>query len=498
MKSVSDFRHLVARLERECDVAPTTYRTKLVLLAALGYFYVIALLGLSLGGVLFGALLLADGSLYVGGQVILVCGVIMVLVCRALWVRMPLPDGLRLKPDDAPELFRLIEKVRKRENGPEIHEIVINAEFNAAMVQTPRFGLFGGYRNSLLLGLPLMQALSPKEFAAVLAHEYGHLSAAHGKLGAWIYRIRAVWQQMIEAFDDGASILDRTIHRFFRWYVPYFNAYSFVLARQQEYEADRASARLVGAHVAAEALIASDLKGRFVAEQFWPGLYAQADRFPKPSTLPHATMRAALKRGATTKEYEGWLKESLTRLTAYDDTHPSLRDRLDALGEQATPPGPLEQSAAQRLLGPNHVAIIEALDKEWLAEVSASWSARHRTVKEAEELVAQHPTGRPRFDPELYGKLGLAFETLGRDEEALPLLREAALHSRGTAETAMAAARILLKEGNEDAIRYLELAMDRDGDLIQEATWRAWQFFEDRGDAEKSAYWRERLNRISS
>jgi hypothetical protein len=124
---------------------------------------------------------------------------------------------------------------------------------------------------------------------------------------------------------------------------------------------------------------------------------------------------------------------------------------------------------------------------------------RHGKVQEAQALIAQYPQGRmPRFDPELYGKLGLAFETLGRNEEALPLLREAALHSRGTAETAMAAARILLEAKDEEAIRFLELAMDRDGDLIQEATWRAWQFFEQREDAEKAAYWHERLARVAA
>lgn len=213
-------------------------------------------------------------------------------------------------------------------------------------MQTPRFGLLGGYCNTLMIGLPLMQALSPKEFASVLAHEYGHLSGSHGKLGAWIYRIRSVWLQMAQGFSNGSSFIDRTIHRFFRWYVPYFNAYSFVLARQQEYEADRASARLVGARVAADALVAADLKGRFIAEHFWPGLYAQADMRPKPEFLPHATMRNLLRYGAQPEEYSQWLRESLGRITAYDDTHPSLRDRLEALGELGHPPKSIDKSAS--------------------------------------------------------------------------------------------------------------------------------------------------------
>ena len=45
------------------------------------------------------------------------------------------------------------------------------------------------------------------------------------------------------------------------WYVPYFNAYTFVLARANEYQADRASADLVGADVAAHALKRVNLAG---------------------------------------------------------------------------------------------------------------------------------------------------------------------------------------------------------------------------------------------
>ena len=72
---------------------------------------------------------------------------------------------------------------------------IIDDEFNACIVQIPRFGLFGGARNYLVIGLPLMQTLTVEQFAAVLAHEYGHLSGAHGHFSAWIYRLRVTWSR---------------------------------------------------------------------------------------------------------------------------------------------------------------------------------------------------------------------------------------------------------------------------------------------------------------
>ena len=64
-----------------------------------------------------------------------------------------------------------------------------------AIVQRPRFGLFGGARNHLVIGMPLMMALDRQRFLAVLAHEYGHLRGDHGRFHAWVYRARASWNR---------------------------------------------------------------------------------------------------------------------------------------------------------------------------------------------------------------------------------------------------------------------------------------------------------------
>ena len=74
-------------------------------------------------------------------------------------------------------------------------------EVNAAVVQRPAFGLVGGPRNYLLLGLPLMEAMPPAEALAVVAHEYGHVAGSHGQFSAFIYRLRHTWGT-IQAFTD--------------------------------------------------------------------------------------------------------------------------------------------------------------------------------------------------------------------------------------------------------------------------------------------------------
>lgn len=80
--------------------------------------------------------------------------------------------------------------------------------------------------------------------------EFGHLSSRSSRFSAWVYRVRKTWAQVWKGLEDerlGSGVLRWFLH----WYGPYFGAYSFVLARAQEYEADRCSVTLCGKDAAA-------------------------------------------------------------------------------------------------------------------------------------------------------------------------------------------------------------------------------------------------------
>src|SRR6516225_1867399 len=124
------------------------------------------------------------------------------VVAGAMWVRLDPPKGRPIANSDAPELFALIDKLRRALGAPRFHHVLITEDFNAAVVQFPRLGLLGWYRNTLLIGLPLMKALTRQQLAAVLAHEFGHLAGGHGRLGNWIYRLRFGWARLAQALQQ--------------------------------------------------------------------------------------------------------------------------------------------------------------------------------------------------------------------------------------------------------------------------------------------------------
>jgi Zn-dependent protease with chaperone function len=496
MINTQQVQRLVERLEHESKASPDTYRLKVILLATLGYAYIFLIAIVALSSLIWALWYVAEGDFFGAIRVGLLGGLVALLLLPALWVRLPQPRGRILNTADAPKLFAMIEKIRTKAHGPRIDQVIINDVFNTAIMQIPRLGILGWHRNVLIIGLPLLQTLSRKEFAAMLAHEFGHLSGQHGMVGTWLYRIRMVWIQVYDSFNDDEGFVKLLLTRFLRWYIPYFNAYSFVLTRQDEYEADQLAARIVGPRTLADALIALAVRRRFIEDCFWQDLWRCADRNITPPFLPHSSMRTALRLGLQTAQAESWLSEELKRDTFSDDTHPCLRDRILALNTPCELPPDATHSAAQTLLGDRLAELQHAFDGLWLQHHEARWRERFHIVSSANETaLSMENRDLHSLHPEELGHYALALETLGRTDEALPLLRQAADHPQGSARDALAAARILHTRNDETTIRYLELAMQRDDRLAEEATTQAGAFYEARGDTDRaSAYWQRLAN----
>jgi len=189
---IKQFEILVNKLEKQANERPDRYTLKVVLLALLGNAYIGAILLLIvalLGALLASAMLLKALAI----KPIIVVGVFLWMIIRALWIKVGRPTGLEVKSGQTPELFKLVDDMRRQVSAPRIHHILITEDLNAAVVQLPRLGVFGWSKNYLLLGLPLMKLLTVDQFKAVLGHEFGHLSKGHGKIANWIYRQRLRW-----------------------------------------------------------------------------------------------------------------------------------------------------------------------------------------------------------------------------------------------------------------------------------------------------------------
>jgi len=365
------FAPMIERLERLAADSPRTHGYRVLAAGMLGYAVLAAVLllffGLILGIIVF--LVAHPGAAAGGIKLLIPIGTVALSLILALRVEWPRPDGIAIDEAEAPPLHRSIHALRSATKGPRIHEVRITGEMNAAITQYPRL-LFLPSRNILFLGLPLLQSLAPKEVEAVIAHEMGHFAGAHGRTASFIYHIRMRWSQLGERLSHG--IVAGGLRRFFRWYGPWFAAYSFVLARRQEYEADALAARIVGCAIMGNALIRIAYQSARWHEG-WSLIWTQALERPDPPSSPYRLLGEVVF-AASDETASEMLARALTLQRDLDDTHPSLSQRLAALDVMPELPPPFAEPAASVLLGPALTTIVDRLDAEWHNTTDESWA----------------------------------------------------------------------------------------------------------------------------
>lgn len=468
MHSAASHAALVDRLDRESRQSPGIYKFKLALLAALGFAV--------LGGSAALALAVSAGlvvALYLVSPILLAKLVKVIwipvafgwLVLKALWVRFDPPDGYRLQPGEAPELVAEVERLRQATRGPKLEAIIINAELNAAAASVPRASGLFGHRHYLVLGLPLMQLLGREEMAAVIAHEFGHFGGGHNRFGGWIYQVRISWYRVLAALSQSGAWASKPFMKFFDWYAPFFNAYSFSLARANEYQADAAAAGAVGAEHAGRALVRVHLGSERLERDFWPVLQKRTEQQPLPPPRLYQDMARHLRDPGA--DDASRLDDALSAATSYDDTHPTLAQRLQALGvEVPRVSDALPHSSAEVLLGDFASVLEERFSDEWRQHVEAAWADNHtRHVNDSSRLAELEQLAG--LTPEQAVEYAQLVDNLRPEVDALPLYQRAVDAVPDEPMARFRLGQLLLDRGDESGVPHIRAAMELDTNAIE-------------------------------
>ena len=476
------FDALVARLDVQARQHPSLYKTRVLLMALLGYAYItVALVGLFLAMILSVVTLKAIGLKLAIPLLILIW-----VVLKALWVRLDPPLGRRVVKRDAPALFEMINDLRKRLRAPRFHRVLITDDFNASVAQTPRLGVFGWYRNYLMIGLPLMKSLSEEQFRAVLAHEFGHLAGGHGRLSNWIYRLRLSWHRLMDSLTAGGHFGTFLFRGFFKWYVPYFTAFSFPLARANEYEADAAAARLTSPTDIAQALTAVNVVGSYLSERYWVGIHRSADQLPHPAFAPYGGMADRLAVDLEEATTQLWLDHALQQQTTCADTHPSFSDRLRALNQAPLLKLPACNERADLLLRPSLESITAEFDSHWEESILPAWRERYQTAEQGrvrlQELDALAASGAYLGTEDGYERARLTEEFGAGADAALELFRELQKQDPDDPLVSFGLGSRLLRNDDERGLPLVQRAIELDDDamlpgyeLMRDYCWRQGQ-----------------------
>ncbi len=401
----------------------------------------------------------------------LLLAVIAALIAKSCWGRIPPPGEARLLPREAPELFRFLDELERKFPGVKIHEVQLSPDLNAGVVQRSFYGLPFTRKNYLLIGLPLMYALSVDQFQAVLAHELAHVSGNHGKLLAWIARNRRRW---LERYDvrPKTGPFDLLWHGLLRWYVPFYAAVTYLYSRRHEFDADLVSVRICGRETVALLLVNLDVASRLLDLRFYPEIIARTVGDELPPGRIFTEMKEFLRRLPEFAEKTDILRNCLKDKTGVNDTHPCLRERLLAV---CGPDGIPEDVAVGKgrfaftLLGTREEYYATIFSKNWKADVIAFWRGRHEYAEEQRKILSalsEKAAKEPLADGERWELARAEFELAGTPGEKERVLRVFLSGQPDHAEALYLLGSHLLAHGNEAGIDALFDAMKHHSDYF--------------------------------
>jgi Zn-dependent protease with chaperone function len=404
-------------------------------------------------------------------------------------------EGSEVAFADAPRLYEQLAELRGRLRVPGRMRIYVDGSFNASATETGgALGLFGT-QFALTLGIPLLMTLTREQVAAVMAHELGHFSRRHGRLGHWVYRARVGWLRYAEQVAESDSPFDRAAAWYAKHFAPAFSRWSFRYSRQCEYEADGDAAWAAGARSVAEALTRIAVIARLWDVRLPREVAAWQLQSPVTPDNFHERFAMAI-RTSSRSELDALLEAELRAPSTTFDTHPSLCERLRALQEKpllaeaGTPAG-------EFLFGENWPKVLAQFNERWRNAAQPDWVHEHLLLKHiAQPLLAADDADAAAWSADR--RLARAKALRAVDPAAGMAALRALYEADGAArQVRFAYAAALLSENDADGVELMEELAREDAAFRVEAFSRVLSYYERQGATKQMERWAAWLRRAS-
>jgi Zn-dependent protease with chaperone function len=272
--------------------------------------------------------------------------------------RAPNSQPLALNPGAEPTLYAFVAKICELVGAPMPQLIELDCRLNASA------GFRGGFNSLftndliLVIGVPLVGCFNLREFAGILAHEFGHFTQSFAmrlsyvvyRINVWFARVgyeRDAWDLMLENWaegsEDGYAVLVVGLARLGIWFTRmilrllmfFGHALSCFLSRQMEYDADSYEIKLAGSAVFEQTVRRYALIGEVLGKAYkemrvlWNMSRKLPDNFPAYMLRQEQTIPIAIR---------DRLQDTLgLARTGLFDTHPSDGDRIRCARQAAEP-----------------------------------------------------------------------------------------------------------------------------------------------------------------
>ena len=124
---------------------------------------------------------------------------------RTVQLKFSHVKGLKLTEEMTPDLYEVISEIRSHFKRTPIKNIVLTEKFECRIESVPRLGIPIASFNTLVIGLPLLQTMSPEDFRCELSRCIGQHSKIIPSFTLFVFKSDNLWDKFNESLDKNKS-----------------------------------------------------------------------------------------------------------------------------------------------------------------------------------------------------------------------------------------------------------------------------------------------------
>ncbi|RED53822.1 hypothetical protein [Aestuariispira insulae] len=482
---------------------PLLYRAKVVSAGFLGLIFfptLLILLVLSLGYILF-ILVLSLPATSIQADIalpalILSASLTLLAVARLIQSSLPKTTGVPLPPGDTPALEQMIQESCLKTGNKPIKNLLITGDYQLEFLPLGSAGFWPVPRFTLVIGLPLLQSLSPLEFQSALIGELARHNQHGNRLGAWLYRWQQIFQHMRARKKNDKAFADAILRPFLDQFAPSFNALARFLVTEQIQTADKVAVKETGPDATAQSITSTYVSHKQYETVFWDDFYRRSYQNRYPKELPYDISSRFFASKAVRKHMAELAGGKIPQPRGHIEfAFRDLRGRLRDLRLHPQIPDRLNLSADKSLLGDAEPGIRDALNMIWWQQSQPVWDACHshyRTLSERQkELDTLYEDGQ--LTEEQWLEWADIARYLDGWDAAADIYETMLIQFPRNPEANYTAGWFRLHDRNLSGLQMLEIAIEETPALSIDICADAVELLEEMDDSALLGIWRQKL-----
>ncbi|WP_455222068.1 hypothetical protein [Kaarinaea lacus] len=397
--------HIWQQIHGFAQKYPNTYAALQVLLALAGYAYLLLFPVLFLAGIwILGSYVVleqATGSAmhFLGWTII--TGISALVTIRLTKIKFTTTPGITLDATMANKLHLLLDKYADETTIPRIDRVVVTEQLSIDLVKTPTMAIPFWCSNTLVIGLPLMQCLSPEYFECAVIRKLLQYTKRRHFLIKWLHQLRNVWLLYMNVLSRNVTLGTLPLAIFFKFYAPLYRDLNTPVAHRNELDADLDTLQFVNDEDLLQTIEAVIVAKIYLDQQYWPKIRKSLKENQDVDIQPYSNLEEILKQGLTTKNTKRWLDSVFESESHRLKAIPSLRARMHNIGRaRIRIPERIHQTAAQVYLEHDYTKVVDGVNQLWKQRNGRITS---QSTSATQALIAARQAGvSPQFTSKAY------------------------------------------------------------------------------------------------